>query len=326
MSDWLLQTQQLSFGYPPHKMIAENIAVGLKSGELVCLIGPNGVGKSTLLRTLAGMQKPLGGRVLLMGEDVHQLSAKALARRLSVVLTERVDTGLLSGYALVALGRHPYTGWLGRLSPQDEAVVRWAIEAVGATSLAEYAVAELSDGERQKFMIARALAQEPSLMLLDEPTAYLDLPRRVEILQLLRVIARNTGRAILLSTHDLELALRLSDAIWLLGVDGCFYHGLPEELVLSGAFTRVFQGIFDVQTGSFQIGSRPSAMVALQGDGLATMWTRRALERNGFTTDDEAPTKIEVLAHGEKPQWRLWQDSQMQVFDALGDLLDALKR
>ncbi|MBC7811577.1 MAG: ABC transporter ATP-binding protein, partial [Burkholderiales bacterium] len=201
MADVVLQTHNLAIGYAPSRgewrVVAQNLNLTLNRGELVCLIGPNGAGKSTLMRTLAGMQPALagGGRVLLLGDEVGALKANELARRLSVVLTERIDAGLLSVFELVALGRYPYTEWSGALTAHDEDVIQWALKAVGAAALANRSVGELSDGERQKALIARALAQEPALMLLDEPTAFLDLPRRVEIMRTLRELARNTGRA-----------------------------------------------------------------------------------------------------------------------------------
>ncbi|MEP7291461.1 MAG: ABC transporter ATP-binding protein, partial [Chloroflexota bacterium] len=173
----ILQTDDLAIGYGGRapQIVAEGLDLTLRPGELVCLIGANGAGKSTLIRTLAGMQAPLSGGVRLMGNDVHKLPANQLAQRLSVVLTERINPGLLTARTLVALGRHPYTDWAGRLTARDEAIVREAIAAVGATALAERQIGELSDGERQKIMIARALAQQPALMILDEPTAFLDL-------------------------------------------------------------------------------------------------------------------------------------------------------
>jgi iron complex transport system ATP-binding protein len=280
----VLQTDSLTIGYPRYT-VARDIDVSLHTGELVCLIGPNGAGKSTLMRTLAGMQPPLSGNVTLQGDDVHRLDAHELARRLSVVLTDRVDVGLLTGYALVALGRHPYTNWTGQLSKHDEDVVKWAVAAVGATDLAPRNVNELSDGERQKLMIARALAQEPALMLLDEPTAYLDLPRRVEVMLLLRELARRTDRAILLSTHDLDLALRNADRIWLMPKGGKLQVGAPEDLVLSGAFETAFasEGVqFDRRTGSFKAHVETTQSISVTGEGIRYIWTLRALERAGF--------------------------------------------
>lgn len=328
-TDTLLTTHDLAIGYRlPRRTIgvAEHIQVMLNAGELVTLIGPNGAGKSTLLRTLAGMQAPLRGQVRLMGDDVHHLEARELAQRVSVVLTERLDVGLMSAYALVALGRFPYTNWLGRLSAQDEAVIQQAIEAVGGAHLAARKVEELSDGERQKMLIARALAQEPALMILDEPTAFLDLPRRVDILQTLRHLAHTTGRTILLSTHDLDLALRTADRIWLLPTGGTVQAGAPEDLVLSGAFEAAFrsEGVqFDPATGAFRLSDQPARSVRVIGAGVAAIWTRRALERAGFgiTENGEAAAQVELLYQDGAPCWRLTINDTTRSYTSLYDLI-----
>ena len=330
----VLSTTSLSIGYTaprqPPKVILSDITVTLNAGELVCMIGPNGAGKSTLMRTLAGMQPPLAGTVTLQGEDIRTLNPRDLAQRLSIVLTERVDVGVLSAYALVALGRFPYTDWSGTLTPDDEAVVRWAIQAVGAVDLAARNVGELSDGERQKIMIARALAQEPALMLLDEPTAFLDLPRRAEMMQLLRRLARETGRAILLSTHDLDLALHNADRIWLLPKGGPLHVGAPEDLVLSGAFEQAFQaeGVqFDPYTGSFKTTIQPAGTIDLHGDGIPALWTIRALERAGFCVvrgGDSSPIRIELVEQGSATRWRIIQGDSIDEKHSLGDVIESL--
>jgi iron complex transport system ATP-binding protein len=315
----VLQTHQLSIGYPKFT-VAHDINVSLYAGELVCLIGPNGAGKSTLMRTLAAMQQPISGSTTLLGDDVQKLEARELARRLGIVLTDRIDAGLLSGYALVALGRHPYTDWAGQLSTHDEAVVRWAVEAVGASDLAPRYISELSDGERQKLMIARALAQEPAVMLLDEPTAYLDLPRRVEIMLLLRGLARKTERAILLSTHDLDLALRNADRIWLMPKGGDLQIGAPEDLVLSGAFERAFasEGVqFDRRTGSFKPQIETTKTIAVQGDGIRLIWTIRALERAGYAISNDASQQVSIGSEN----WILQNGESQSEFDSLHQLV-----
>jgi iron complex transport system ATP-binding protein len=323
----ILQTHDLAIGYNgrPPRMVAQQINIGLRVGELVCLIGPNGAGKSTLIRTLAGMQPPLSGSAAIMGDDVHQLSARELARRLSVVLTERVNPGLLTAYTLASLGRHPHTNWSGRLTAQDDAAVRGALDAVGAAALADRQVIELSDGERQKIMIARALAQEPAVMILDEPTAYLDMPRRVEVMQLLRGLAHDDGRAILLSTHDLDLALRTADRIWLMTGEGALHAGAPEDLVLSGAFEAAFraEGVtFDAQTGAFRIKARALGAIRVEGEGLSALWTRRALERAGFVVDDGAVlARVDV----EPGHWRLTHDSETVSYDSLYGLVEGIR-
>jgi iron complex transport system ATP-binding protein len=241
MSEPLLETHDLAIGYQSRsttrRVVVASINLRLEAGELVCLLGPNGAGKSTLLRTLAGMQAPLQGQIQIMGTDLYRLSPIDRARRLGVVLTDRAEVGALSVRALVALGRYPYTDWAGRLTAADEICIDQALAAVGATALALRLFGQLSDGERQKALIARALAQEPNLLLLDEPTAFLDWPRRVEIMGILRRLARESGRAVLLSTHDLDLALRGADRLWLLPPGGPIRAGMPEELVLD-AFRR----------------------------------------------------------------------------------------
>ena len=315
MSNSILKTHNLTIGYKTSQKtirnVASNICVSLQTGELVCLLGPNGAGKSTLLRTLAGMQPPIAGEVKLLEDDIYKLPPQELAKRLSLVLTEKIDVGMLSAYALVSMGRYPYTDWWGKLSSEDEEIINWAIKSVGAVNLAQRNVSELSDGERQKIMIARALAQSPMVMLLDEPTAFLDLPRRVEIMQLLRQLARDTNQAILLSTHDLDLALRLADKIWLLGNNGILHVGAPEDLILSGAFADTFrsEGVeFNIFSGEFNLNIPYKGEVKLIGEGVAAIWTIRALERVGFTVlqgGKSAQITVEVISSPQEVFWKV---------------------
>jgi len=251
----------------------------------VCLLGPNGAGKSTLLRTLAGVQPPLSGHLTVGGKPLASLSPAARARQLSIVLTERVEAGHLTVLELVRLGRHPHTDWLGSFSAHDHAQVQAALVATGTAPFAHRPVGELSDGERQKVMLARALAQDTPLLLLDEPTAHLDLPNRVALLRLLHQLARTLGKAILLATHELDLALQAADRVWLLAATGELLAGPPEDLVLSGAFAAAFQreGLaFDAATGTFELHAPTGPLVQLLGDGAAAFWTRRALLRAGL--------------------------------------------
>ncbi|GAB4520534.1 MAG: ABC transporter ATP-binding protein [Anaerolineae bacterium] len=323
-----LTTHNLTIGYvlnrKTRRVIASDVSLSLRAGELVCLIGPNGSGKSTLLRTLAGTQKPLSGHVLLEGHHLHQLPVQELARLLSIVITDYPKTALMTGYGLVALGRHPYTNWSGRLTPHDERVIQWAVRAVDAESFANAPVSALSDGQRQKIMIARALAQEPRVMLLDEPTAYLDLPRRVEITHLLRDLAHQTGCAVLLSTHDLDLALRTADRIWLMS-EGALLTGTPEDLVLNGAFETAFASsgvLFDIETGAFKLSAPAGQAVALSGEGTGYIWTQRALERAGFTVDHrQARWCVEV----REASWRLHHADTITTYTSIQDLLTALE-
>jgi len=294
----LLTAEDLTVGYLANRKtprpVAGPLALALWPGELVCLLGPNGAGKSTLLRTLAGLQPPLSGRLDLAGVALARLSAAERARQLSIVLTDRVDAGNLTVWELVSLGRHPHTGWLGALSAGDEAQVRAALAATDTTGLARRPVGELSDGERQKVLLARAVAQDTPVVLLDEPTAHLDLPNRVALMRLLHRLARQTGKAILLSTHELDLALQAADRVWLLPADGVLRTGTPEDLVLSGAFAAAFarEGLaFDPATGTFALHAPAGPAVQLLGDGAAAFWTRRALEREGFVPTTGAATR-----------------------------------
>jgi len=279
---------------------------------------------------MAGMQKPLAGAVELGGVNIHELPARELAKQLSVVLTERISIGAMTAYSLVALGRYPHTNWAGTLNDNDHEVIQWALKTTGASEFANRNVGELSDGERQRVMVARALAQEPQLMILDEITAFLDLPRRVEIMQMLRDLARTTNRAILLSTHDLDLALRSADVIWLLPKGGAMQVGVPEELVLNGAFAKAFAGEgieFDSHLGAFRIAHTTQRDIVVTGEGEAALWTRRALERQGFRVHaQEAPgaDSVNVLPNGAG--WQLTTLQTKTHCASLAELLACLKR
>ena len=330
----IVQLDNLAIGYQLGKGQIKKIATGIQTelfaGELVCLLGPNGAGKSTLIRTLSGMQKPLEGRVLLQGQSIHQLNPRQLARQLSLVLTERVQTGMLSAYEVVALGRYPFTDWTGRLSAADHTIIAQSIEMAGATELASRVMTQLSDGERQKVMVARALAQEPEIMILDEVTAFLDLPRRVEIMQLLRELAHRTGKVILLSTHDMELALRHADRLWLLPKGGPLAVGAPEDLVLNGLFAQAFvsEGVhFDVLSGAFHTHKSAQNAVQLIGEGTAWQWTKRALKRIDVEVAPDAPCRIELLADagGSTWQWVVAEEGNRRVCHSIYELLQAVQ-
>jgi iron complex transport system ATP-binding protein len=275
------------------------------------------------------MQKPLAGEVLLAGTNIHAVSKSEIARQLSVVLTERVTVGLLTAYDVVALGRSPYTSWSGALTEKDHEIVATAIRAVGAEALALRHVGELSDGERQKIMLARALAQEPKLMILDEITAFLDLPRRVEIMRILRDLAHRHGRAVLLSTHDLELALSTADRIWLMPKGGAVADGAPEDLVLRGVFAAAFEseGVrFDEEAGSFTTQAGYHSEISLAAEGALARWTRRALERRGYRVNDRpvSPTQIRVVHVDGCPIWELSTDAGSARHASIEALLRAL--
>ena len=250
----------LSIGYRQKhgmKTVASDLNASIMQGELTCLLGPNGVGKSTLLRTLSAFQPQIKGDILI-GTDQQSLSRltdRQLSKLIGVVLTEKPDVQNMTVRELVGLGRSPYTGFWGSLSVEDYQVVDESIRQVGIEVLSSRMVDTLSDGERQKVMIAKALAQQTPIIYLDEPTAFLDFPSKVEVMQLLRKLAREMQKTIFMSTHDLELALQLADTIWLME-RGALNVGTPRQLADDGILSRFVerQGIvFDKESLSVRV-------------------------------------------------------------------------
>ena len=238
-----IQIESLSTGYRNKKndtVVAHDINATIQGGELTCLLGPNGAGKSTLLRTLSAFLPPVKGDISIMGRNLRDYTDKELAKTIGVVLTEKTDLRNMTVYDLIGLGRSPYTGFWGTLHEDDRRVVDEAIEMVGIGPLKERMIQTLSDGERQKVMIAKALAQQTPVIFLDEPTAFLDFPSKVEIMQLLHVLSRTTGKTIFLSTHDLELALQIADTIWLMDRDKGVVIGTPDKLAKDGSLNSFF--------------------------------------------------------------------------------------
>ena len=286
MNNETIQLRNLSIGYQTKhsvRTVAEGINGAIRSGELTCLLGANGVGKSTLLRTLAAFQPAISGEILISRKEeggtrkeISSLTDKELSKLVGVVLTEKPDVRNMSVRELVSLGRSPYTGFWGTYTDEDLRIVDEAIEMVGITDLVRRPVHTLSDGERQKVMIAKALAQQTPVIFLDEPTAFLDYPSKVEVLQLLRRISREAEKTIFLSTHDVELALQLADTIWLMrkieeggrrneegdmtklgeGGRSPVTIGSPQELAASGDLGRFIERqniVFDKETLTIRV-------------------------------------------------------------------------
>ena len=333
----VLTAGSLAVGYRHRRRahtVLGDLDLTVRAGKLACLLGSNGSGKTTLLRTLAGSLPPLAGQVHLAGQELTSLAPTDRARHLAVVLTGGIDAGLMRVSDVVALGRHPYTGWSGRLSEADHAAIAWALEVTGATALANRPVPELSDGERQRVMIARALAQEPRVLLLDEPTAFVDLPRRLELAELLAHLARDCGLAILLTSHDLDLALRAADDVWLIGRnDGedspaTVVTGAPEDLALSGALARAFDTAkvhYDIGRARFTTDRRPDGRVAVVGEGAAAQWAAHAIERAGFEPVDGPGAPLQVTVE-DGPAWRLSGPEGQRTYRTLGGLAEDLRR
>ena len=255
-----IQLCSLSIGYAGKKqtkVVAQDINASIHGGELTCLLGANGAGKSTLLRTLSAFQPKLNGQTRVMGKEIGLYTDKELATIIGVVLTDRCDVRNMTVEELVGMGRSPYTGFWGRLRGRDREIVKESISLVKIENLTHRMVHTLSDGERQKVMIAKALAQQTSLIILDEPTAFLDFPSKVETLQMLRRLAHEQHKSILLSTHDVELALQIADQLWLME-ENHLSIGTPKELAEDGSLSRFIDrdGIsFDVEKMRVELSS-----------------------------------------------------------------------
>lgn len=237
----ILSADSLTIGYGD-RMIASGISLSLYAGGVTALLGGNGIGKSTLLRTLTGELPPLAGGVRLCGRPLADYSRRQLASLVSVVTTDRVSAGGLRVRELVELGRHPHTGFFGRLGRSDRDAVESAMHSVGIAYKADSFLSELSDGERQKAMIARALAQETPLIVLDEPFSFLDVAARIHVFSLLQCIAAERGMAVLLSSHDVSQALRMADSVLLFTTDRRLLAGSPAELMADGSIDLMFPG------------------------------------------------------------------------------------
>lgn len=255
-SNNILSTSNLSIGYKSKKetvSIAENLNLNFQEGKLITLIGANGIGKSTLLRTLTGIQKPINGHVYLNEKNIQAYSPLELAQNLSMVLTEKLPQSNLTVFELVALGRQPYTNWIGKLSPKDLENITKAIQLTEIEHLSDKKHFEISDGQLQKVLVARALAQDTPLIILDEPTTHLDLLHKVSLFKLLKKLTKETGKCILFSTHDIDLAIQLSDEMVVMTTEKIIQNE-PCNLISDGTFNTLFKDeniIFDNQKGKF---------------------------------------------------------------------------
>jgi len=256
MEKIILKTDNLSIGYSGKNgvnVVASDINLSLEKGKVISLIGGNGIGKSTLLRTITGIQKPLFGKVILNEKEIGNYLSATLAKELSLVLTEKLPPSNLTVFELIALGRQPYTNWLGKLTSEDLSKIKTAMMQTETTSLAEKKHYEISDGQLQKVLIARALAQDTPLIVLDEPTTHLDLQHKVSLFQLLKKLAHETGKCILFSTHDIDMAIQLSDEMILMLPEKTI-QGKPAEFISSNTFEKLFTGggiIFDAEKVKF---------------------------------------------------------------------------
>lgn len=331
LSTPILQTEALAIGYKDKKstfILEEKLDITIRNGELVCLIGPNGSGKSTLMRTIAGLQKPIHGASFISGVNLKKLSPHKCAKLLSLVLTDKIEAGSMTVEEIVAIGRYPYINYFARLQPEDEQIIADSLKKVHLESYANRCFSELSDGEKQRVMIAKALAQDTPLIMLDEPTAHLDLPNRVEIMNLLKQLAKEVNKAILLSTHELDLALQTADTIWLMHREGKLIKGTPEDLVINGTFEHVFQGNafnFDKYTGSFKVKHPSKGEISLTGEhGIPFLWTKRALERDGYSVKNHPNGDIHVQVVNDT-RWKVSLFNHSVECETVAGLLKTLR-
>ena len=317
-----VQVNNLTIGYQDSnttKIVAESINLSLQSGELVCLMGPNGIGKSTLLRSLTGMQPNLAGSIEIDGIELTKIKGKALAQSVAVVLTERPSIGLMTVTETVAMGRYPHTDWQDNHTAEDKQFIEQAIQKTGLEERANDRVMELSDGFAQKTFIARALCQDTPLIILDEPTVHLDVKNKAEIMRLLKKLSAEEQKTILLSTHDLELALAYADKLWLFGEEG-LKAGLPEDLFLDGSVFNTF-GDLGVPYETELISSTHS--VTLGGEVDLQDMTKKALTKHGIEVRDSAI--IQVVVHIDQGNYSWSIEGHEDVFNSLAELIAFIK-
>lgn len=282
-----------------HKALLPPISGTACQGELIAVVGKNGIGKSTLLRTIAGLQDKLSGELAIDGRSIKQFSRIRLSEKIGYISTETVRVSNLKVYDLVAMGRFPYTNWLGRIKRADDTIINEAIAKTGITGFRDRPVTELSDGERQRAMIAMVLAQDAGIMVMDEPTAFLDISSRFEIMHLLHELTRNRNKSIIFSSHDLNSAMSQADKIWILKETG-LCEGAPEDLMLEGKFNTLFADSrvqFNIADGSFSIRKDEKGRISVRGEGEKRYWTEKALIRAGYTiSGSESSIMVESSA------------------------------
>lgn len=297
-------------------------------GELIALVGKNGIGKSTMLRTIAGLQPCLGGHVSLMNKDLSSYNRKELAMLTGYISTEPVRIANMKVWDLVALGRFPFTNWIGRLDQDDITAVSNAIGLTSMEHLASKNITELSDGERQKAMIARLLAQDTGIMIMDEPTAFLDIESRFEIIHLLHRLASENKKTIIYSTHDIQTAISESDKMWIIDNDG-LTQGAPEDLILNGAAGRLLSSAsisFNSDDGTFRFITGHRGDIYIKGEGAYRFWTAKALQRSGFRAVDSITDPYIITPVSENGKWILDGSKTSASFGSLYDLMAMLRR
>lgn len=322
----IAETTDLIIGYKPRRKnieVLHDLTVQARKGELVALIGRNGTGKSTLLRTLVGLQPALGGTIKLQGMELNTIGSSLLPRIVSFTSTEPMAVHNIRVSDVIALGRFPLTNWIGTLTAEDEEAVSKALEDTELKHLAGRSIDNISDGERQRTLIARSLAQDTGLLVMDEPTAFLDLPSRYSIVNLLRKLTRDLDKCVIYSTHDLDTAINEADRIWLMTGDG-IAEGAPEDLILNGALARAFKSpmlSFSSSAGTFSYIRERQTAVALEGKGLPARVTEKALGRCGYMIDQAAQVTVTVKVITGANEWIITDGHRETACSSIYELL-----
>jgi iron complex transport system ATP-binding protein len=296
-------------------------------GELIAVIGKNGIGKSTFLRTFAGLQALLAGELIIDGKSVAKFSRMQLSAKIGYISTEIIKVSNMKVYDLVSLGRFPHTNWLGRIDTADHNVIIEAISKTGMSEFMNRPITELSDGERQRAMVAMVLAQDAGIMVMDEPTAFLDISSKFELIQLMHELTRSKEKTIIFSTHDLTTAVSQADKIWLLKEQGLI-EGAPEDLMLEGAFKTLFDDKkvqFNSSDGSFTIRNDEKGKIIVRGEGEKKYWTEKALLRAGYAVVESEST-VEVEApFPVNSNWKCKTPGSYQEFDSIYKLVNWIR-
>lgn len=326
----ILSLDFLKIGYVSGKseiVVLPPLTASAKGSELIAVIGRNGIGKSTLLRTLTGLQRPLSGQVCYKTINIRDYSKAELARKVGYISTETIKVSNMRVYDLVALGRFPHTNWIGKIKPEDHEKIVDALQMTSMLTFQNKLVSEISDGERQKAMIARILAQDTEIMIMDEPTAFLDVASKFEILQLMHLLSGSFGKTIIFSTHDLQTAISYSDKIWLL-LENRLIEGAPEDLTLAGAFDHLFESsavVFDYDDGTFTFRKNPAGIIFVEGEGNARHWTEKAISRAGYEISRIKTTPYIITPGNGNKRWQVVSSTSNSEFSSIYELVAWLR-
>ncbi len=322
-----LKIEDLTVGYGKGKRskpILSDLNITTQSGSLIALVGSNGKGKSTLLKTIAGLLNPLHGTIYIDNKELSSIDRISRARLISYVGTSHEINKNLKVRDLVALGRYPYSNIWGQLSDSDIKIITRAMVDTKTLHLRDSAIGEISDGERQRALIARSLAQNTPIILLDEPTAFLDVANKFEMVDLMRQLSRQRNKIIIFSSHDLPTILGNADYMWLI-FQRSIIDAIPEELVMTRFLDTIFENskvVFDLEHNEFKIDFKPSKYVKLTGEKYLCKWTEKALLRYGIGSNSESgKIEINIKTVRESLFWEIWDGLETHTFDTLKDLL-----